>query len=115
MADTEAQEFHFLIEKIQERAAGEYIYATPDSPVVYFLAAKRNPTRTFYDMMDDSEGRIERVVEALDRHHINVVVINAGPLPISPSPPPALTRELVARYPYQESIGRFIMMWREPQ
>ncbi len=115
VADTEAQEFHFLIEKIQERAAGEYIYATPDSPVVYFLAAKRNPTRTFYDMMDDSEGRIERVVEALDRHHINVVVINAGPLPISPSPPPALTRELVARYPYQESIGRFIMMWREPQ
>ena len=29
VADTEAQEFHFLIERIQERAAGEYIYATP--------------------------------------------------------------------------------------
>ena len=65
--------------------------------------------------MDDSEGRIERVVEALDRHRINVVVINAGPLPISPSPPPELTRELVARYPYQENVGRFIIMWREAQ
>jgi len=115
VAETEAREFHFLIERIQERAAGEYIYATPDSPVVYFLAEKRNPTRTFFEFMDDSEGQVERVVEALDRHRISVVVINAGPLPISPSPPPALTRELVARYPYQENIGRFILMWREAQ
>ena len=88
VAETEAQEFHLLIERIQERAAGEYIYATPDSPVVYFLAEKRNPTRTFYDLMDVSEGRIERIVEALDRHRINVVVINAGPVLISPPPLP---------------------------
>ena len=115
VADIEAQEFHLLIERVQERAAGEYIYATPDSPVVYFLAEKRNPTRTFYDLMDVSEGRIERIVEALDRHHINVVVINAGPVLISPPPSPALTTQLVARYPYQEKIGRFIIMWREAE
>ena len=115
VADIEAQEFHLLIERVQERAAGEYIYATPDSPVVYFLAEKRNPTRTFYDLMDLSEGRIERIVEALDRHHINVVVINAGPVLISPPPSPALTTQLVARYPYQEKIGRFIIMWREAE
>lgn len=93
VADSEAQEFHLVIERIQERAAGEYIYVTPDSPVVYFLAGKRNPTRTFYDLMDEPEGRVERIVEALDRHHINVAVINAGPLPISPSPPPELISE----------------------
>ena len=115
VADIEAQEFHLLIERVQERATGEYIYATPDSPVVYFLAKKRNPTRTFYDLMDVSEGRIERIVEALDRHHINVVVINAGPVLISPPPSPALTTQLVARYPYQEKIGRFIIMWREAE
>ena len=115
VADIEAQEFHLLIERVQERAAGEYIYATPDSPVVYFLAERRNPTRTFYDLRDVSEGRIERIVEALDRHHINVVVINAGPVLISPPPSPALTTQLVARYPYQEKIGRFIIMWREAE
>ena len=65
--------------------------------------------------MDVSEGRIERIVEALDRHHINVVVINAGPVLISAPPSPALTTQLVARYPYQEKIGRFIIMWREAE
>jgi Dolichyl-phosphate-mannose-protein mannosyltransferase len=115
VAESEAQEFHELIQKVRERANGEYIYATPDSPVVYFLAGKRNPTRTFYDLMDPPEGRVARIVEALDQHNINVVVINAGPLPISDPPSSTLTSELVARYPYQEQVGRFIIMWRESE
>lgn len=115
VAESEAREFHVLVEKIRERARGDHIYATPDSPVVYFLSGKKNPTPTFYDFMGESEGRVGRVLAALDRHDINLVVINAGPLPISPPPEPALRSELASRYPYQEQVGRFVLMWRDAE
>jgi hypothetical protein len=52
---------------------GDYIYVTADAPEVYFLAGRRNPTRTFYDFFDsdfagDTSARTERIMRTLESH-----------------------------------------------
>ena len=42
---------------IGEHAHGEYIYAAPDCPEMYFLYKFRNPTRFFFDYYDELSGR----------------------------------------------------------
>ncbi len=46
---------------------GEFIYAAPDVPELYFLSERRNPTRTLFDFIDDSAGHDARVLRALTR------------------------------------------------
>src|SRR5207244_602192 len=71
-------------------AQGDYIWAGPDCPEVYFLAAKRNPTRTLFDFFDEPAGRTVRVLDAIERHDVRVVVFNRRP-PFSGAPPISVT------------------------
>ena len=101
-----------LVRTIREHASGPYIFVTPDAPQVYFLSGLANPTRTIYDFFDNQDGREQRILSALETHHINVVTINRRPEfsgPVSP----ALESELVASYPYSAAVGQFVVRWRE--
>ena len=101
-----------LVNLVQEHASGPYTFATPDAPQVYFLSGLANPTRTLYDFFDDPEGREERILHALESHHVNVVVVNRAPefsSPVSPS----LASALVMLYPNSASTGPFTVRWRE--
>ena len=66
-----------LIPEIQRRTRpGEVILAGPDCPEVYFLSARRNPTRIFYDFfrpefLQDRAG----LDELADREQIRLVVV----------------------------------------
>lgn len=96
-------------------APGEFIYAAPDCPEVYFLADRRNPTRTMYDFFDDDWGspraRAERILGALATTGVKVVVINrAGEF--SGRLNPELQRSLARLYPRTRLIGNFTVMWR---
>jgi hypothetical protein len=92
--------------------AGSYIYASPDCPELYFLAQRRNPTRTLFDFFDDTTGRDARIVRALESHHVAAVVINTTPL-FSPPVTPALHAVLRDRYPDSAVAGAFVVRWRE--
>jgi len=76
-----AGNYHDLIELIvSETPAGDYIYAAPDAPEIYFLSARRNPTRTFFDFLDtdfdsNPSGRAGRIMALLDEHDVRLVVI----------------------------------------
>ncbi|GMV05939.1 MAG: hypothetical protein AMXMBFR53_22160 [Gemmatimonadota bacterium] len=107
------EQYEVLIPAMQELSRSEYTFATPDLPEVYFLSGLRNPTRTLFDFFAAPEGRTADVLERLEAHRVDVVVLNLR-LRFSGPPPEDLVAELEARYPKAARVGDFILRWREP-
>ena len=96
---------------LKQHARGEYIYATPDCPEVYFLNGFRNPTPTLYDLADDPVGRTERILQTIQQHDINLVVLNAYPQ-FSPPVPTDLRAALESEFPNRALAGKFEVRWK---
>jgi len=95
---------------VREHAGGNYIYAAPDCPEVYFLSGLRNPTRTIYDFFDEPGEHSERVLTQIERAHVKTVVICTRPgfsFPVAPG----FRKELERRFPEHETIGAFDVRW----
>ncbi len=108
--------YEALVAEIDRHAApGEFIYAAPDCPEVYFLSGRRNPTRTFYDVFDEDAAqpalREGRLLRTLSERGVRVVVLSASP-EFSPRVAPGLVEELARRYPMMRTVGHFLVMWR---
>ena len=104
-----------LVDVIQRHSGeGDSIFAAPDCPEVYFLADRRNPTRTMYDLFDlvRPEDRTRQVMEMLAREDINVVVVNMSPA-FSEKLDKPLRREILKRFPRIKAVGPFIVAVRE--
>ena len=108
----DAQLYERLIPLIQEHANGEYTYAAPDCPEVYFLSGLRNPTRTLFDYFDDPVNHSQRVLSTMEQNRVNVVAILEKP-PFSPPLAPDLKAALVERFPNSSTVGRFEVRWRQ--
>jgi hypothetical protein len=104
-----------LIEEVQKHAPeGEPIYAAPDSPEVYFLANRRNPTRTMYDVFDkdaDRPERTARILQTLREQHVSTVVLRDSP-PFSRPIRKSFYEALHQEYPRQQQVGIFLVMWK---
>ena len=96
---------------LEQHANGEYIYATPDCPEVYFLYGFRNPTRTLLDFLDDPVGRTDRIVNALHAKNVSIVVINQRPQ-FSDPVPSDLRAALEREFPAQQVVDPFIVRWK---
>lgn len=102
-----------LVALIREKTApGSFIYATPDSPEVYFLAERKNPTKTLYDMFDEHDGRTERILHLLEARHVQVVVLKLV-VNYDYRVDPALLREIRRRYPANRQVGDFLVFWKQ--
>ena len=108
----EAALYEAVIALMQKHARGQFAYAAPDCPEVYFLAGLQNPTRTLFDFLDDPSGRIERILSALETHHVDVVAIKQTP-GFSEDMDPTLEGAIEERYPNSEDVGEFEVRWRE--
>jgi 4-amino-4-deoxy-L-arabinose transferase-like glycosyltransferase len=106
-----AEAYRQLVPFVRSRARGDYIWASPDCPEVYFLTGLKNPTRSLFDFFDDTTGHTTRVLEALDAHGVTVVVMNARSA-FSPPLADDLVAALETRYPYATNIGVFHVRWR---
>jgi hypothetical protein len=106
-----ADEYEHLIPLIQQHTIGDYIYAAPDSPEVYFLAGKRNPTRTLFDFFDDNTNRSQNILDAIARNRVNVVAIREQPYFSQPMRP-ELIQALAVRFPNAQIVGEFQVRWR---
>jgi hypothetical protein len=109
---TVANEYQEVVNIIQNHSSpGDAIYAAPDCPEIYFLADRRNPTRTMYDFFDAPEGRVESLTAMLDDQRINVVVVNMFP-EFSEKMDKRLENEVIKRLPQVRVVGRFIVAVR---
>jgi hypothetical protein len=104
--------YEATVAAVRAHANGDYIWAGPDAPEAYFLAAKRNPTRTLFDFFDSPADRTARVLDALERHAVRAVVLHSRP-PFSGPIPADLRDSLVRRFPHAETHGWFETRWRE--
>jgi hypothetical protein len=99
-----------LVTEVQSHSpAGSYIYAAPDCPEVYFLTERKNPTRVMFEVLARDAAapaaeRRARTLEALERHHVDVVVL-AQEVQFRTRVEPELEAALRARYPHQTVIA----------
>jgi hypothetical protein len=101
-----------LVNLILRHAKSNYIYATPDSPEVYFLSGMRNPTRAIFDFFSDSEKDADQIRALLEEKKINVVIINREPQ-FSPTLDPRVLAMLQEHFPKFLDLGRFTARWKE--
>lgn len=104
--------FDSLVPMLRARAHGGYTWASPDAPEIYFLARLRNPTRTLFEIFEDSTNRDERVLRALDEHGVTAIVLNTLPA-FSPPVSRRMRAQLTMRYPNAQDIGPFQLRWRQ--
>jgi len=108
----DSAEYTGMTALVTAHARGGYVYATPDCPEVNFLTGTKNPTRTLFDFFDDPVDRTSRILARLDITGVTTVVLNRKP-GFSGPVPPDLAAALAARYPRADSVGRFVIRWRE--
>ena len=104
-------QYEELIALVERHADTDFIYAAPDVPEMYFLAARRNPTRTIFDIFDEPAGRTARILAALDARHVKVAVINSKP-EFSPPLDDGLAEGLARRFSNWTRFGRYEVGWR---
>ena len=96
---------------IKEHARGEYIFAAPNCPEVYFLNGFRDATATLFRTTYDPSEVTQAVMGALREHDVNLVVLNGNPWysgPISSDLRTALERE----FPNRATAGPFEVRWK---
>ena len=109
----EKAEYERLVSTVESLDPGPYILAFPDSPEVYFLSGKLNPTGSLFDFLDpDPEGREDRMLRRVDELGVRVVVLNRRPMFSGPASTSFL-QALETRYPNATEVGRFLVVWRD--
>jgi hypothetical protein len=105
-----AREYEELDSLIRQHARGEYIFAKPDCPEVYFLSGFRDPSGIFYDYYEDALGRTQRALAAIESHNVNLVVLShhRGVDPIADD----LTAALEHEFPNRADAGNFEVRWK---
>lgn len=111
VSESEKGEYERLVAAIRDHGGGPYIYAGPDSPEVYFLAGRRNPTRALFEFLSVDDLRGRELLDVLGEHDVGVVAINRHPSFSDPLEEATLER-LRDRYPRHTEIGHFILRWR---
>ncbi len=106
----EAETYRVAVSVLQQHARGEYTWASPDCPEVYFLSGLRNPTRSVFDFFDDERGHTARILAALDQHRVTAIALNSTP-EFSTRISGDFLAELERRYPFGENVGKFQIRW----
>jgi|GEM_PF-271641 len=109
----EARRYALLVATIDQHAPpGQPIWAAPDCPQVYFLAARPNPTRTFFDFFAPTYRHPAQLLAHLEAWNIPLVVLNrAGSF--SPAIGDPVLEALARRYPHARTIDPFVVRWRD--
>lgn len=112
VSQEDSAQYAALVQAIDRHAAGEFIYVWHDSPQVYFLAAKKNPTRTMFEVFDDSVARsTSYLVDRLQRTDVRLVVLT-DPAGAARPLAPDFRAWIDSTYPLAEQVGRAQVRWR---
>jgi hypothetical protein len=106
----EAETYRVAVKVLRQHIRGDYTWASPDSPEIYFLSGLRNPTRTLFDFFDDRPVRTARLLATLEQYHVTAIALNNAP-EFSARISGDLLAELERRYPYGTTVGKFQIRW----
>jgi hypothetical protein len=104
-------EYSKVLTMLKSHSRSAYILATPDAPEIYFLSGLRNPTRTLYDMFDDTAGRNQSLLRRVESAGVTAIVINLEPQ-FSQRVRTDLRDSLANRFPHSFESGHFELRWR---
>lgn len=104
--------YKVFVDTVRAHANGDYIFCSPDCPQVYFLTGYKNPTRTIYEVFDDTTAHTARTLQAIDAHAVREVVFYDRPVTASVGLDSTLAAALVARYPQSTRVGPYEVRWR---
>jgi hypothetical protein len=108
---TEADATRRVVRLLRRHSRGEYAFAGPDSPQLYFLADLRNPTRSLFDFLDTTDSsRGAALLTRLHDRDVTAIAINREPGLSKPLDPQTLDR-LSAMFPNVERVGRYDVRW----
>jgi 4-amino-4-deoxy-L-arabinose transferase-like glycosyltransferase len=110
---SDAREYDALLGAVAKRSAGPDLYAGPDCPEVYFLAGRRNVTRSFFDYQGELYERPRELLRRIESSGMTAVVVDRSPAFSRPQGA-AFLDALRARFPESEEFGRFTLYWRSP-
>ena len=111
VATVSVKTYESLVQVIVNHARGNFIYASPDCPEVYFLSGFHNPTRTLFDFFDEPYNRTSRVLDLIRTKQVNLVVLNRIP-EFSDRVPEDLESALDKEFPEHQYVGRFEVRWK---
>jgi hypothetical protein len=106
-----AQMYEDTIHLVEAHAKGEFAYAVPDCPEIYFLAGLKSPSRHYFEYAEEDEST-SAALKTIERLKINVVAINRDPL-FSPMMSQELEGELEKRFPHSADTGKFTVRWKD--
>jgi hypothetical protein len=97
---------------LRRHSAGQYVFAGPDTPELYVLSGRRNPTRSLFDLLDPTDSaRGRHLLGTLDERHVTAIAINFFPAFSEPLEKDVVAR-LRAEYPRHERVGSFEIRWK---
>jgi hypothetical protein len=96
---------------IKQHASGEYIYAIPNSPEIYFLNGFRDPTATLFRANFDPSRQTQVILDQLREHDVNLIVLNSY-VPFMQTVPAELRTALERDFPNREITGSFEVRWK---
>lgn len=102
----DAETYQRIVALISEHSETGPIYAGPDSPEIYFLAGRHNPTRALFDVLGSETETPAWLARVVDTNGVRVAVINNAPL-FSPPLTPEMQTVLQRRFPQAIDVGRF--------
>lgn len=110
VAADDAATYSKVVQLVREHGRGQFIHAFPDSPEMYFLTGRRNPTPANFDFFYPLS---DRAMEQLwiDRG-INLVVINHLPR-FSPAVSSAQLARIRLLFSQGVRVQQFEVRWRE--
>ena len=110
--ESDARTYADIVDAVRRRTPEDgFVYAAPDCPEVYYLSARRNPTRDVFEYLRPApppEALLRRLRETM----VSVVVINERP-DYSPALDAATRAALASEFPREASVGRFQVRWKE--
>jgi hypothetical protein len=110
--ESDAKTYAAIVNLVRRRTPESgYIYAAPDCPEVYFLSARRNPTRDVFEYLRPPPAP-EALLGRLRETMVSIVVINERP-DYSPALDAGTRAALASEFPHEENVGRFQVRWKE--
>jgi hypothetical protein len=97
---------------LRRHSSSPYIFAGPDTPELYVLSGRRNPTRSLFDLLDPSNSaRGRHLLRTLDERRITAIAINHVPSFSNPLGGDVVDR-LRVEYPHRERVSTFEIRWK---